>query len=110
MKTKLVFKFEKEPVGFGQVFSQNCKFILRNTNGSLSVDYKRNIECCIGSYENLRQEGELIFADIFLMEKYSSMEDNLEYTVEGRVLARNFKKEVEEVEIVGVTAIPIPLF
>lgn len=104
-KTELVFKLEKEPAGFGQVFAQNCKIKIKNTEGPLYLNYEKRPERVVGFYKNLRQEGEVILADIRLHEQVQGVEHRLEYSIEGAVLAKNDKNEAESVEISGVGAL-----
>ena len=105
MKTELVFKLEKEPTGFGQVFAQNCKFKIKNTDGLLYLNYEKRPERVVGFYKNLKQEGEVFVADIRLHEQVQAVENRLEYAIEGSILAKNEKGEVESVEITGLGAL-----
>ena len=105
MKTELVFKLEKEPKGFGQVFAQNCNVKIKNTYGLLYLNYEKRAERVVGSYKNLRQEGELILADVELFEKLRVIENRLEYAIEGAISRKNEKGEVEAIEIRGVGAL-----
>lgn len=105
MKTELVFKLEKEPTGFGQVFAQNCKVKIKNTEGLLYLNYEKRPERVVGSYKNLRQEGEMILADVQLFEKLRVIEDRIEYAIEGAISQKNDKGEVEAIEVKGVGAL-----
>lgn len=104
-KTQLVFKLEKEPVGFGQVFTQNCEVKIKRTDGPLYLNYEKRAERIVGSYKNLRQEGEMILADIQLAKSLAPIENRFEYAIEGAVIKKNNNGEVESIEISGVGAI-----
>ena len=105
MKTELVFKLEKEPAGFGQVFAQNCKFKVKNTDGLLYLNYEKRPERVVGFYKNLKQEGEVFVADIRLHEQVQAVENRLEYAIEGKIVSKNDKGEVESIEITGLGAL-----
>lgn len=105
MKTKLVFKLEKEPAGFSQVLSEKCKVKIKNTEGLLYLNYEKRAERVVGSYKNLRQEGELILADVELKDQLKTIEGRFEYAIEGSVLAKNDNGEAEEIEVRGVGAL-----
>lgn len=105
MKTELVFKLEKEPAGFGQVFSPNCKVKIDNKDGQVYLNYEHRIERVVGSYTNLRQEGEVILADVEVFGKLKGLEDRIEYAIEGSIIQKNEKGEVESIRIKGVGAL-----
>lgn len=105
MKTELVFKFEKEPSGFGQVFAKNCKFSIKNSDGLLYLNYEKRPERVVGFYKNLKQDGEIFVADIRLHEQVQIVEERLEYAIEGKILTKNEQGEVESVEITGLGAL-----
>lgn len=105
MSTKLVFKLEKEPDGFNQVFAQNCKFKINSVDGLLYLNYEKRPERVVGFYKNLRQDGEIFIADIRLHEQVKTVEDRLEYAIEGKIVSKNKNGEVESVEITGLGAI-----
>lgn len=101
-KTQLVFKLEKEPNGFNQVFAPNCEVKIKNTEGLLYLNYEKRAERVVGLYKNLRQEGEAILADVMLNESLSPIEFRFDYAIEGAISKRNDKGEVESVEVLGV--------
>lgn len=105
MKTELVFKLEKEPVGYGQVFSPNCKIKIEKTEGTTYLNYENRSERAVGYFKNLRQEGELLLAEVCLYENLKSIEDRIEYAIEGAVIKKNEAGEVESVRIYGVAAL-----
>lgn len=105
MKTELVFKLEREPQGFNQVFAQGCKVNIKNPDGVLYLNYEKRPERVVGFYKNLRQEGELFLADIELHHQVKVVEDRFEYAIEGAVLSKNDKGEAELVDVKGVSAI-----
>lgn len=105
MKTELVFKLEKEPDGYRQVFAQNCKFSIKNSDGLLYLNYEKRQERVVGFYKNLKQDGEVFVADIILHEQVQSVEHRLEYVIEGKILKKDNKGEVESVEITGLGAL-----
>ena len=94
MKTQLVFKLEKEPKGFGQVFTQDCDIKIKNTEGLLYLNYEKRSERVVGSYKNLRKDGENILADVELFEKLRVIEDRIDYSIEGAISRKNDKGEV----------------
>lgn len=104
-KTQLVFKLEKEPNGFNQVFAPNCEVKIKNTDGVLYLNYEKRAERVVGSYKNLRQEGEMILADVQLIESLTSIEDRIEYAIEGAVIKKNDNGEAESIEVRGVGAL-----
>lgn len=105
MKTKLVFKLEKEPAGFSQVLSDKCEVKIKNREGLLYLNYEKRTERVVGQYKNLRQEGELILADVELKDQLKSIEDRFEYSIEGAVLKKNEKGEADVIEVRGVGAL-----
>jgi len=105
METKLVFKLEKEPAGFGQVFAQNCDVKIKNTEGLLYLNYEKRAERVVGSYKNLRKEGENILADVELFEKLRVIENRIDYSIEGAISQKNEKGEIEAIEVRGVGAL-----
>ena len=105
METKLVFKLEKEPAGFGQVFAQNCDVKIKNTEGLLYLNYEKRSERVVGSYKNLRKDGENILADVEIFEKLRVIESRINYAIEGAISRKNDKGEVEAIEVQGVGAL-----
>lgn len=105
MKTELVFKLEKEPKGFGQVFTQDCDIKIKKTEGIFYLNYEKRSERAVGSYKNLRKEGENILADVELFEKLLVIENRIDYAIEGAISLKNSKGEVEAIEIHGVGAL-----
>lgn len=103
-KTQLVFKLEKEPAGFGQVFVPNCEVKIKNTEGLLYLNYEKRAERIVGSYKNLRQEGEMILADVQLIESLTTIENRFDYAIEG-TMKKNDKGEVTSIEVRGVGAL-----
>jgi hypothetical protein len=104
-KTELVFKLEKNPEGFSQVLAQNCEVKIKNSEGLLYLNYEHRPERVVGSYKNLRQEGELILADVRLIESLTPIEDRIEFSIEGSVLKKNEAGEAEAIEVKGVGAL-----
>lgn len=100
MKTQLVFKLESKPDGMNQAFAPNCKIDIKKTEGEVYLNYENRPERIVGFYKNLRQEGELILADIRLHEQAQTVEDRLEYSIEGSVLSKNEKDEATSVVII----------
>lgn len=105
MKTELVFKLEKEPNGFNQIFSPNCKIKINKPEGLLYLNYEHRPERVIGYYENLRQDGEVFLADIKLFDNMKVIEHRFEYAIEGYIMKKNEQNEVESIEIKGVSAL-----
>lgn len=105
MKTKLVFKMQKNVDGFTQSFAPNCKVSIKSTEGPLYLNYEKRPERVVGFYKNLRQEGEVILADIRLHEQVAKVEDRLDYSIEGVVLQKNDGGDAESIEVRGVSAI-----
>ena len=106
MKTELVFRLEKEPNGYRQIFSSKCKIKIVNTKGILYLDYNKRHP--VGSFENLRNSGELIIADIEIWQNFKLLEDRFEYAIEGSITKKNKQNECEEVEIKSVAALMPP--
>lgn len=106
MKTQLVFKLEKQPLGYGQTFAPDCKVKILNTKGHVYLDYNR--KWIMGSFENLRQEGEIILADVELFKNNEVIEHRLEYAVEGAYLDKNDKGEITSIAVKGVGALMPP--
>lgn len=105
MKTELIFKLEKEPAGFGQVFDSNCSVKIKKTEGNLYLNYEKRAERIVGSYKNLRQEGENILADVEIFDKLKVLESRLEYSIEGAILEKNENGEVKSIEVNSVAAL-----
>lgn len=103
-KTQLVFKLEKNPDGFSYMFAEDCKFTIEKTDGPLYLNYEKRPERVVGFYNNLRQEGDLLLADIRLVESLTPIEERLEFSIEGAV-QKNDQNEVKSVKVVGVSAI-----
>lgn len=104
-KTQLVFKLEKKPAGFSQVLAEGCKVVIEKTSGPLYLNYEKRPERVVGFYDNLRQEGELILADIRLVESLTPIEPRLDFSIEGSVSKHNDEGEAEAIKIVGVSAL-----
>jgi len=105
MTTQLVFKMEKNPDGYNQTFAPNCKVKIEKTEGQLYLNYEKRAERIVGSYSNLRQEGELILADIKLLPHAEQVESRFEYAIEGGILNRNSNGDVDSIKVKGVSAI-----
>ena len=105
MKTQLVFKLEKEPAGFGQVFAPNCSVKIKKSEGHLYLNYEKRAERVVGFYKNLRQEGENILADVEIFEKLKPVENRFEYSIEGAILEKNTNDEVTSIEVQGIGAL-----
>ena len=103
MKTELIFKIEKEPVGYGQQFSPNCKIHISRDKGILYLDYQRRHP--VGSFQNLRTNGDLVLADIEIFQNFKDIEYRFEYAIDGAIVKKNEKNECEEVEIHSITAL-----
>ena len=102
MKTELVFKLEREPQGYGVIFSPNCKINIVNTKGVLYLDYNKRHP--VGMFENLRQQGELLMADVEIFENVQSVEHRFEYAIQGDA-KRNENDECIQAEIYSVSAL-----
>lgn len=103
MKTKLIFKLEGEPEGFNAKLSPDCKVKITNKKGPLILNYEnRRI---VGSYDNLRLEGEVILADIELNDDLKLMEDRFQYSISGKVLDHNDKNEGNLISVDAAVAI-----
>lgn len=105
MKTQLVFKLEKNPEGFSQTLAADCKVKIDRTEGIMYLNYENRVERAVGRYANLRQEGENILADVELFEKLQPIEERLEYSIEGSVMAKNENDEAKSIRIKGVAAL-----
>jgi hypothetical protein len=103
--TELVFKLEKEPKGYKHSFAPNCKVNVPNTKGIVYLDYDRRH--AVGTFENLRTDGEVVTADITIFEKMKVIEERFEYAIEGDIIKTNDDQMVEEVSIKGV-AVTMP--
>jgi hypothetical protein len=104
MKTKLVFKLERSPEGFGQIFSPNCNIEIINNKGFVYLNYEKRNSRIMGHFDNLRKEGEVIVADITLFERHIPIEHRLEYAIEGFIVSKN-DKEVTSLKISGIGAL-----
>jgi hypothetical protein len=96
---------EKNPDGYGQTFAQNCKVKIERTEGQLYLNYEKRAERIVGHFTNLRQEGELILADISLLPHAASVESRLEYAIEGGIVSKNESNEVDSLNVKGVSAV-----
>lgn len=105
MKTEIVFKLEKTPVGFNQVLAPNCQVKIGNTSGTMYLNYEYRTERAVGRYENLRREGEQILADVELFDKLKVIEDRIEYAIAGAVISKNSEGEAELILIASVAAL-----
>jgi len=105
MKTQLVFKMEQKPDGYGQTFAPNCKVKIEKTDGQLYLNYEKRAERIVGHYKNLRQEGELLLAEVELFPHAKSVEDRFEYAIEGGIISKNSSNEVESISVKGVSAV-----
>jgi hypothetical protein len=102
MKTKLVFKLEHEPKGYGHIFSPKCKIDVVEEKGIVYLDYNKRTP--VGTFENLKNDGENITADVTIFENLQDVEHRFEYSVEGSILKKNESNECEEAKIFGVSA------
>lgn len=105
MKTQIVFKLEKEPDGFGQVFAPDCKIDIKNKEGLLYLNYEKRTQRVVGSYKNLRQEGEVILADVELRGDLTPIEHRIGYAIEGAVVKKNNNNEATSIVVKGVGAL-----
>ena len=103
MKTELVFKLEKEPKGYGQRFVPGCKVTVKNTKGIMYLDYSNRHP--VGTFENLRCDGEQVLADVELFEKFRNLEHRFEYAISGSVKEKNNDGECNEVQIEAVAVL-----
>lgn len=103
MKTELVFKLERSPDGYGTVFAHNCRVDVKSTKGQIYLD--NNSRHPIGSYENLRLEGEVLLADIKVYDKMLPIEERFDYSIVGKVISTNENKECTALEVTGVGAL-----
>lgn len=102
MKTKIVFRLEHEPAGYGYKFAIDCDFVIRNPEGfvHLDADYRE----VIGSYTNMRRDGEVLVADIELFGHTKETFKSMDYSIAGHVLKRNEKGEVSQCRVSCVNA------
>lgn len=105
MNTELVFKLEKHPVGYGQNFAPNCRVKIERTEGVMCLNYERRPDRAVGHFKNLRQEGEVILADVELFQNYKILENRFEFAIEGGIIGRNDLGEVTSVAIKGVAVL-----
>lgn len=105
MKTQLVFKLEKQPQDYNQMFAPNCKVNISNTKGIIYLDYDRRH--AVGAFENLQTNGEIVTADITIFEKMKIIEHRFEYSIEGDIVKKNDDQLIEEISITGV-AVTMP--
>jgi hypothetical protein len=105
MKTKLVFKLESEPQGYGLKFSPKCKIDVVEQKGIVYLDYDKRHP--VGTFENLRNDGENITADVTVFENMKEVEHRFDYSIEGSILKKNEADECEEAKIFGV-AVTMP--
>lgn len=105
MKDQIVFKLEKEPNGFSQVFAPDCKIDIKNKEGLLYLNYEKRAQRVVGSYKNLRQEGEVILADVELRGDLTPVEHRITYSIEGDVVKKNDNNEAISIVIQGVGAL-----
>lgn len=105
MKTELVFKLERQPAGYGQTFAPNCRVKIERTEGVMCLNYERRPDRAVGHFKNLRQEGELILADVELFENYRILENRFEFAIEGGIMVKNEYGEVTSVSIKGVAVL-----
>lgn len=99
MKTELVFKLSREPDGYGQLFAPDCVVNVVNTKGILYLEY--NSRHPVGSFENLRCDGENILADIEIFEHFKNIEHRFDYAIGGHVA----KQENAEAKMVLVHSV-----
>jgi hypothetical protein len=104
-KTELVFKLEGEPNGYGQKFAPNCKVDIKADNGFVYLDY--NNKYLMGAFQNLRQEGEVLLADITLFEHHEVISHRLEYSIAGS-MKKNDDGECTHLTVTGVGALMPP--
>jgi hypothetical protein len=97
MSTELVFKLEKNPEGFDYTFASDCKIEIRNTEGNLYLNYENRIERIVGSFKNMRTEGECILAEVKLFENLEPIKHRLEFAIDGAILSQNSNGEVDHI-------------
>lgn len=95
--TELIFKLEKNLEGFSFTFAPNCKIEIANTEGNLYLNYENRIERIVGSFKNMRTEGECILADVKLFENLEPIKERLEFAIDGAVLSQNANGEVDHI-------------
>lgn len=105
MATEIVFKLEQNPDGFTQALAPDCKVKIKKTYGYLYLNYEKRESRIVGTYVNLRLEGENVLADVKLFDKYQSLESRFGYSIEGEIAKKNDKNEVEDIVVTGVGAI-----
>jgi hypothetical protein len=104
-KTQMVFKIEKNPNGYGQSIASDCKFDIPQKDGLLYLNYEKRPERVVGAYKNLRQEGEVLLADVSLVESLTTIEHRFEYGIDASVLSKNDSGDATSVQVRGVSAI-----
>lgn len=108
VKTEVVFRLEKEPNVYGNIFSQNCKIEIERTGGTIYLNYENRHDSVVGSFENLRIDNEVVLADIILFDeslKIKEIQDRIEYAIEGGIVKRSESGEVEHFKIKRVAVL-----
>ena len=105
MKTKMVFKMEKNPKGYNKTFAPDCKIVILNDMGHIFLDY--DCRHTLGEYKNMRQDGETIVADVTLNETGEILQHRLDYGISAKVVA-NEKGECSLIEVYGLSALMLP--
>lgn len=103
MAEKIVFKLEKNPKGHTQSFAENCEIQIAKTKGILFLHF--NHSWPIGSFDNLRRDGDTVLADVEIFKNHKIYEDRFEYAISGTVLESNEEGEAKSVRIDGVSAL-----
>lgn len=102
MKTRMVFKLEKESKDYGQKFAPDCKINISKPNGIVYLD--SNDRHPVGRFSDLSTNGEIVTAEIDIKEDLKGFEDRFQFSVEGFVNKKNEAQECVEITVVGVAA------
>jgi hypothetical protein len=103
---KTIFKLEKEPSGYGRVFSPQCKINVGTTDGIVNLDYDNRHP--IGRFSNLEVNGEVVTADVELVSNGVGLGHRFEYAPLGDLKVDENTKEVVEITVYGVAALMPP--
>lgn len=105
MKNQVVFKIEKNPPGFNVFLAPDCEIKIITSAGLLYLNYEQRQERAVGSYKNLRREGDTILADVELFKNFQDLEERFDYSISGAVVGKNDFDEASSIVIQGVGAL-----
>lgn len=97
MTTKAVFRPEHEPFGYGRKFAIDCRYDIKSQNGLILWD--NNPRYAVGTFSNLRREGEVFVADVKMFEHAEIPEGELDFSISGHFLGFNENNEASHVRI-----------